>query len=78
MTLIHELRQVLWVTTPHGDGIALFIMDYGIHNNTIWVVSLESDGSIKHYDSNQIKLCFNYTIDFNKNKLNNDDINKRN
>ena len=78
MTVIHELQQVLWVSTPHGDGIVLFIMDYGMQNNTIWVVSLEADGAIKHYDSNQIRLCYNNTIKFNenKNKPNNYDINK--
>lgn len=66
MAIIHEVQQILWVTTPHGDGIVLFIMDYGMQNNTVWVVSLEEDGSIKHYDSNQIKLCKNNTINFIK------------
>jgi hypothetical protein len=65
MAVIHEIQQMLWVTTPHGDGIALFLMDYGMQNNTVWVVSLEHDGSIKHYDSNQIALCKNNTISFN-------------
>lgn len=63
--IIHEIKQMLWVTTPHGDGIALFLMDYGMQNNTIWVVALEEDGAVKHYDSNQIKLCYNDTINFN-------------
>jgi len=65
MTAIHELQQILWVTTPHGDGIVLFIMDYGMQNNTVWVVALEDDGLVKHYDSNQIKLCPNNTISLN-------------
>lgn len=65
MTVIHEIQQMIWVTTPHGDGIALFIMDYGMQNNTIWVVALEHNGEIKHYDSNQIRLCYNNTINFN-------------
>jgi hypothetical protein len=68
MTTIHELQQILWVTTSHGDGIVLFIMDYGMQNNTVWVVALEDDGAIKHYDSNQIKLCYNNTINFNTKK----------
>lgn len=67
MTTIHELQQILWVTTPHGDGIVLFIMDYGMQNNTVWVIALEKDGAIKHYDSNQITLCFNHTINLNTN-----------
>lgn len=67
MTTIHELQQILWVTTPHGDGQVLFIMDYGVHENTIWVVALEADGIVKHYNSNDIKICKNNTINININ-----------
>ena len=63
--MIYEIKQILWVKTPHGDGLALFIMDYGIQNNTIWIIALKKDGNIKHYDSNQIKLISNNTINFN-------------
>lgn len=65
MTIIHEVQQILWVTTPHGDGQVLFIMDYGIHENTIWVVALEESSEIKHYNTTQIKLCWNNTLNFN-------------
>jgi hypothetical protein len=65
LTTIHEIQQILWVNTPHGIGLALFIIDYGMQNNTVWVVSHQSDGTIKHYDSNQIKLHKNNTINFN-------------
>lgn len=67
MTTIHELQQILWVTTPHGDGMAILIIDYGPHENTIWVVALEKDGVIKHYNSNDIKLCINHTFNMNIN-----------
>lgn len=59
---IHEIQQVLWVETELGIGIALFLMDYGMQNNTVWVVALEDTGEIKHFDSNQIRLCKNHTI----------------
>lgn len=68
MTVIHEIQQILWVTTPHGDGQVLFLMDYGVHENTIWVVALEETGEIKHYNSNQIKICKNNTIEINDKK----------
>lgn len=67
MTVIHELQQILWVTTPHGDGQVLFLIDYGVHENTIWVVALEADGIVKHYNSNDIKICKNNTINININ-----------
>lgn len=68
MTVIHEVQQILWVNTPHGDGQVLFIMDYGPQENTIWVVALEDNREIKHYNSTQVKLCWNNTLKFNSNK----------
>lgn len=65
MMAIHEIQQTIWVNTPHGLGQALFLIDYGIHQNTIWVVSLKNDGKINHYDSTQISVERNYTLNFN-------------
>jgi hypothetical protein len=59
---IHEIKQVLNFDTPHGVGQALFIIDYGVHENTIWVIALKETREIKHYNSNQIKLEHNYTL----------------
>lgn len=67
MSLIHEVKQILWVITPHGDGIVLFIMDYGPQENTVFVVALEENGVIKHYNSNDVRLCKNDTFNINKN-----------
>lgn len=65
MTVIHEIQQVMWVDTPHGMGQALFLIDYGVQNNIIFVVALEKDGSVKHYDTNQIFLSTNHTLNIN-------------
>jgi hypothetical protein len=69
MALIHELQQVMWVITPHGHGIVLFLMDYGPQENTVFVVALEENGIIKHYNSNDVRLCKNNTFNINKNVL---------
>ena len=45
--MIHEIQNTLWFNTPHGIGQALFIIDYGIHQNTIWVIALSGGGEIK-------------------------------
>jgi len=66
MTTIHEVQQVLTCNTPFGEAQVLFIMDYGIHRNTIWVCASFEDGVIRHFDSNQITIKSNYTLDFNK------------
>lgn len=65
MTVVHEVRQVLWANTPHGVGQVLFVIDYGIHVNSIWVITLKEDGRIMHYDTNQISIERNHTMDFN-------------
>lgn len=65
MTTIHEIQQVMYVGTPHGVGIAMFLIDYGPHLNTIWVVANSNDGKIRHYDSNDVILTKNDTLHFN-------------
>jgi hypothetical protein len=65
MTVIHEIQQVMYVKTPHGDSISLFIIDYGPQLNTIWVVANCADGKIRHYDSNHITLVSNHTLGIN-------------
>jgi hypothetical protein len=68
MTAIHEVHQFLTVNTEFGRAQVLFIIDYGIHQNTIWVCSSYADGKIRHFDTNQITLSPNYTLDFNINE----------
>ena len=68
--MIHQLNPSILVETPLGSGQALFIIDYGMHQNTCWVVALVQDGSIKHFDCNDVILSTNYTYGLNlmKNK----------
>ena len=60
--MIHEFNAPLWVITPLGDGLALLVIDYGIHHNSCWVVALQdTKWQIKHFDSNDIRLNRNNT-----------------
>ena len=65
MTAIHEVKQVLTVNTPFGEALVVFIIDYGINRNSMWVCSSFSDGKIRHFDTNQISLTSNHTLNFN-------------
>ena len=67
MTIIHEVQQILTVNTPFGEAQVLFIIDYGIHRNSIWVCASFSDGKVRHFDTTQISVTTNYTLNFNKN-----------
>jgi hypothetical protein len=66
MSVIHEIQQTIWVNTPKGVGHALFIIDYGIHQNTVWVVCLKETGKILHFDSNQLTVTKNNTLELNE------------
>jgi hypothetical protein len=59
---IHELQQMLYVNTPHGVGLVLFLIDYGPHENSVYQVVLDSTGEIKNYNTNQITVVKNLTF----------------
>ena len=63
--MIHEVKQILTVNTPFGEAQVLFIMDYGIHRNSIWICASFFDGKIRHFDTNQITITSNHTLNFN-------------
>lgn len=56
--MIHQLNPTMDVHTPLGDGEALFMIDYGINVNTVWVVRF-SGGVIKHLYSDDIRIYGN-------------------
>ena len=63
--MILQLNPTLSVNTPLGQGHAIFLIDYGMHQNTCWVVALKESGIIKHFDSNDIIIAPNYTYGIN-------------
>lgn len=65
---ILQLKPSILVETPLGTGQAIFIIDYGMHQNTCWVVALVSNGVIKHFDCNDVILSTNYTYGMNLRK----------
>ena len=67
--MIHEVKQVMWIETPHGLCQVLFLIDYGPHQNTVWVAAAQTDGAIRHYDSNQIRLAKNHTFEIGVEKM---------
>ena len=63
--MILQLNSTIYVDTPLGKGHALFLIDYGMHQNTCWVVTLEKNGIVKHFDCNDILICTNFTYHIN-------------
>ena len=67
-SMILQLNPAILVETPLGRGEAIFVIDYGMHQNTCWVVALQKDGIIKHFDCNDVILSTNYTYRLNLDK----------
>lgn len=63
--MILQLNPTILVETPLGRGHAIFVIDYGMHQNTCWVVALEKDGVVKHFDCNDILISTNFTYHLN-------------
>lgn len=63
--MILQLNPAILVNTPLGQGQAIFIIDYGMHQNTCWVVALSESGIVKHFDCNDVILATNYTYGIN-------------
>ena len=63
--MILQLDPAILVETPLGQGQAIFIIDYGMHQNTCWIVALVENGIIKHFDCNDVVLATNYTYGMN-------------
>lgn len=57
--MILQLNPPLWVTSPLGEGHALFLIDYGPSINTVWLVHLFESGQVTHIDSSEIRVMGN-------------------
>lgn len=53
-----QLNPTMDVATPNGDGEALFIIDYGINVNSVWIVR-HKGGKILHYYSDDVRIYGN-------------------
>lgn len=63
--MILQSLPTIYVDTPLGKGHCIFIIDYSMHQNSCRLVVLEKDGIVKHFDSNDIIVCTNFTYHIN-------------
>lgn len=61
--MILQLNPQIFVKTPLGKGYAFFIIDYAPWMNSCWIVRLNGTGKVKHFDSNDIQINGNPTLD---------------
>ena len=68
--IILQLDLAILMDTPIGIGHALFVFDYGMHQNICWVVEIRETSFIKHFYCNDVISCTNYTYGMNMSNIN--------
>jgi hypothetical protein len=56
--MILQLNPTIDISTPLGDGEAMFIIDYGVNVNTVWVARMPG-GEVKHFWSDDVRIYGN-------------------
>ena len=64
--MFHEFKNPVPVHTDLGDGYIWYVRDGGTWENDIFAVVL-SDGRVRHFRSDQIKIWNNGTFDISSN-----------
>ena len=60
--MIHEFVNRIEVTTPKGDGVILYVLDYGHESNTMYTVILDSTGEFWQFTHREIRAKSNITF----------------
>jgi hypothetical protein len=60
--MILELKQLIWLDTPNGQGIAKFLIDYGPESDLYWVVFITDSKEIWTFSNEEVRLVQNITM----------------
>ena len=60
--MIYEPRNRIEVSTPKGNGVVLFVTDYGHETDTIYTVALDESGELWQFTHKDIRLRKNITF----------------
>lgn len=56
-----QLNPPIPLLTPKGEGVAWFIIDYGIEHNLQWIVAIDSTGEIWTFQNPDVRAQKNIT-----------------
>jgi hypothetical protein len=59
---IIQLDPPLPISCPKGEGLALFLTDYGCEFNHIWTIAIDETGEIWSYPNPQVRMQKNITM----------------
>lgn len=64
--MIHSLvKEDIWVHTPLGEGVIIYVNSQSPHSNDIFTVGLKESGELRHFDITQLTLVKNHTLGIN-------------
>lgn len=62
-----EFKQPIPVVVEgNKDGYAIYVSNSGMYENDVWCVVLCEGGSVRHYQTDQIKIYANATFGITK------------
>jgi len=59
---IYEPKNRIDVITPKGDGLILFVTEFGTETDTIYTIIINETGELWQYTHRQIKVKSNITF----------------
>ena len=60
--MIYEPHNRLEVTTPKGDGVVWYLIDYGHETDTIYTIIINETGELWQFTHKQIRAKANITF----------------
>jgi hypothetical protein len=60
--MIHEFNNRIEVTTPKGDGVIIYLIDYGHETDTIYTIIINETGEIWQFTNRDIIVKPNITF----------------
>lgn len=60
--MIQQLDPPLPMMTPKGEGLAHFIIDYGVEQNLMFTVFLNDNGECWTFDTRNVRMSKNITL----------------
>jgi len=60
--MIHEFNNRIEVSTPKGDGVIIYLIDYGHETDTIYAIIINKTGEIWQFTHKDIIVKPNITF----------------
>ena len=61
--MIVQLNPPIPMMSPKGEGMALFLTDYGCEHNHIWTIAINDTGELWSFQNPQVRMLKNITME---------------